>query len=69
MILQKFKMVMFHLKCGHKIKISALLFVFMISLIATGVGASDESNTEIKTLVQEFDLKIKTEFTLQFDSP
>jgi len=60
---------MFHLKCGHKIKISALLFVFMISLIATGVGASDESNTEIKTLVQEFDLKIKTEFTLQFDSP
>jgi len=41
----------------------------MISLIATGVGASDESNTEIKTLVQEFDLKIKTEFTLQFDSP
>ncbi len=69
MILQKFKMVMFHLKCGHKIKILALLLVLTFSLIATGVGAADESNTEIKTLAQEFDLKIKTEFTLQFDSP
>jgi len=34
-----------------------------------GIGEIVEPNREIKTLVQEFDLKIKTEFTLNFSSP
>jgi len=69
MTLQKSKMEMFHLKCGHKLKFLVLLLLFTLSLIAMGIGEIVEPNREIKTLVQEFDLKMKTEFTLNFSSP